>query len=200
MATPRRRVQPASERPAFEVVAESDEDLLCRIAERDPAAFEALYRRYARPVFAISLRSLRDQHRAEDAVQDTFAAVWRSAASYRPERGRAAPWLFRVARNAVIDVCRAGRRTREARLGDLPEVAADDAGPADTVEHGWTSFRVHAAVVELPERERVMIELAYWRGHSQSEIARELRLPIGTVKTRTRSALAHLAARLEETL
>jgi RNA polymerase sigma-70 factor (ECF subfamily) len=67
-------------------------------------------------------------------------------------------------------------------------------------EGGWAAFCIHVAVGELPERERVLIELAYWQGRSQSEIARELRLPLGTVKTRTRSALAHLAARLEGTL
>jgi RNA polymerase sigma-70 factor, ECF subfamily len=188
------------ERPALEIVAESDEDLLCRVAERDDRAFEALYHRYARAVFALALRSLRDHHRAEDAVQDAFAAIWRSAASYRRERGRAAPWLFRVARNVVIDVHRAKKRIPGDPVADLPDVAAAEAAPEDIAGQEWTSFQVHAAVGELPERERALIELAYWRGHSQSEIARQLELPLGTVKTRTRSALAHLAARLEGTL
>src|SRR4051812_4437168 len=73
---------------------ESDTDLLVRVADRDREAFELLYGRYVRPVFGLALRRLRDRQRAEDAVQETFAAVWRSAQSYRPERGPAAPWLY----------------------------------------------------------------------------------------------------------
>jgi len=138
--------------------------------------------------------------RAEDAVQEAFAAVWRSAASCRPERGRAASWLFRVAHNAVIDAHRARGRDRADPVGDPLEIPAADAGPDESAEQEWVSFCVHSAVAELPERERIPLELAYWHGRSQSEIARELDLPIGTVKTRTRNGLARLAARLEGTL
>src|SRR5512140_1021540 len=81
----------------------TDADLLVRVADRDRVAFEALYHRYVRSIYGIALRKLRDRQRAEDAVQETFAAVWRSAASYRPERGPAAPWLYAIARNAIVD-------------------------------------------------------------------------------------------------
>jgi RNA polymerase sigma-70 factor, ECF subfamily len=90
----------AVERPDLHLVGDSASELVCRVADRDLVAFEALYRRYARPVFGMALRRLRDRGRAEDAVQETFTAVWRSAASYRPERGPGAPWLYAVARNA----------------------------------------------------------------------------------------------------
>lgn len=198
MATAWRRSAPKHEAPAFEIVSQSDEDLVCRVAERDHLAFEALHQRYARPMFALALRQLRDPHRAEDAVQDAFTAIWRSASTYRPDRGRAAPWLFRIVRNIVIDICRRDRRTHDVR--ELPEMADESPAPQESVERAWSSFQVHAAVVGLPERERVLIELAYWQGRSQSEIARALRLPLGTVKTRTLRALAHLAAQLEGTL
>src|SRR5258707_5147416 len=85
----------------------SDVDLLVRIADRDREAFELLYDRYVRPVFGLALRRLRDRQRAEDATQETFAAVWRSAQSYKPERGPAAPSLYTVARNAIVDRQRA---------------------------------------------------------------------------------------------
>jgi RNA polymerase sigma-70 factor (ECF subfamily) len=200
MAAPSRRPDFERDRPALELVADRDDQLLCRIAKRDRDAFEVLYRRYAGPVFGTALRSLGDRQRAEDAVQEAFTAVWRSAASYRPERGHAAPWLFRIVHNVVVDAHRAQGRRRIDQVGELPEVASADPSPADMAEGGWAAFCIHVAVGELPERERVLIELAYWQGRSQSEIARELRLPLGTVKTRTRSALAHLAARLEGTL
>jgi RNA polymerase sigma-70 factor (ECF subfamily) len=86
-------------------VAESvtDGELIARVGEGDPGAFELLYRRYARPFFALALRRLGDRGRAEDAVQETFASIWRSAGSYRRERGPGAPWLYAVARNAIVD-------------------------------------------------------------------------------------------------
>jgi RNA polymerase sigma-70 factor (ECF subfamily) len=171
----------------------TDGELIARVGEGDSGAFELLYRRYARPVFALALRRLGDRGRAEDAVQETFASVWRSAGSYRQERGPGAPWLYAVARNAIVD--------RRRALGEPPaegvEEASKDAGPAERAESSWTAWRVHRALAELPENERRLIELAYWGGLSQSEIAQFLNVPLGTVKTRTRSALARLADLLE---
>src|SRR5690348_6323817 len=171
------------------VRADEDGALLVRIASGDRNAFEELYRRYVRSMFGLALRRLGDRGRAEDAVQETFASIWRSAGSYRPERGPGAPWLYAVARNAIVDRARARTETP----ADIPEEAAPDAGPADRAEQSWVSWRVHAALEELPEREREVISLAYWSGLSQSEVAEFLGLPLGTVKTRTRAALARLA-------
>jgi RNA polymerase sigma-70 factor, ECF subfamily len=167
----------------------SDGELIQRAADGDRTAFEDLYRRYARPVFGFALRRLGDRGRAEDAVQETFASVWRSAASYKPERGPGAPWLYAVARNAIVDRAR-GRTDTPVEVPDTP---ADEAGPPELAEQSWTAWRVHRALEELPEREHEVIALAYWSGLSQSEVAEYLGIPLGTVKTRTRAALAHLA-------
>lgn len=172
---------------------ESDTDLLVRVAERDREAFEILYGRYVRPVFGLALRRLRDRQRAEDAVQETFAAVWRSAGSYRPERGPAAPWLYTVARNAIVD----RQRAKTEQPTEVPETASTEPGPADRAETSFVAWRVHRALEELPEKEREVLELAYWSELSQSEVAEFLHIPLGTVKTRTRSALARLADLLE---
>jgi RNA polymerase sigma-70 factor (ECF subfamily) len=174
--------------------AERDAVLIERTARGDRAAFEELYRRFARPVLAMARRQLGDTGRAEDATQETFAAVWRSARSYRQERGSASAWLYAVARHAIID--RARQRPEPA--AEAPDEAASDAGPDERVELNWLAWRVHAALERIPERERVVLELAYWSGLSQSEIASYLDVPIGTVKTRTRAGLARLAALLEE--
>jgi RNA polymerase sigma-70 factor (ECF subfamily) len=171
----------------------SDSDLLVLVAERDRAAFEALYHRYVRSMYGLALRRLRDRQRAEDAVQETFAAVWRSAASYRPERGAAAPWLYAVARNAIIDRLRA----RNEPAAEAPDLPSTEPGPADRAESSFVAWRVHRALEELPAKEREVIELAYWSGMSQSEVAEYLHIPLGTVKTRTRSALSRLADVLE---
>ena len=97
----------------------SDDELIQRAATGDRSAFEDLYRRYARPVFGLALRRLGDRGRAEDAVQETFASIWRSAGSYKPDRGPGAPWLYAVARNAIVDRARA--RT------DIPAEIPDEA-------------------------------------------------------------------------
>jgi RNA polymerase sigma-70 factor (ECF subfamily) len=175
--------------------AESDGVLLERIGRGDQDAFEQLYRRFARPVLGMALRQLGDTGRAEDAAQETFAAVWRSARSYKAERGSASAWLYAVARHAIID---RARQRRDTVVADVPEEAADVAGPAQKAEDSWLAWRIHTALEQLPERERVVIELAYWSGLSQSEIASYLDVPLGTVKTRTRTGLARLAGILDE--
>ena len=175
------------------VTHETDADLIQRAGDGDRGAFEALYRRYARPVFGLALRRLGDRGRAEDAVQETFASVWRSARTYRPDRGPGAPWLYAVARNAIVD----RSRGRTDASGDVPERASGEPDPAERTEQSWVAWRVHRALEELPEREREVIALAYWSGLSQSEVAEFLGIPLGTVKTRTRAALQRLAEVLE---
>jgi RNA polymerase sigma-70 factor (ECF subfamily) len=172
---------------------ESDTALLVRVADRDREAFALLYERYVRTVFGLALRRLRDRQRAEDAVQETFAAVWRSAKSYRPERGPAAPWLYTVARNAIVD----RQRAKTEQPAEIPDAASGELGPAERAEASFVAWRIHRALEDLPEKEREVLELAYWSELSQSEVAEYLHIPLGTVKTRTRSALARLADLLE---
>ena len=192
-ALPRARADVTIQRVNTEV---TDAELITRVGSGDRDAFEALYQRYARPVFGLALRRLGDRGRAEDAVQETFASVWRAAGSYRPERGPGAPWLYAVARNAIVDN---GRSRREPPVEGVEEKASDES-PADRAESGWVAWRVHRALSELPENERVVIELAYWGGRSQSEVAETLGIPLGTVKTRTRTGLMRLADMLEDVL
>jgi RNA polymerase sigma-70 factor (ECF subfamily) len=189
---PRLRAVPADPTPSDDSV--TDAELLARVGERDREAFEILYGRYVRPVFGLALRRLGDRGHAEDAVQEAFAAIWRSASTYRPERGAAGGWLYTVARNAIVDRLRRNGPSTDA---ELPELASYERGPAEQAENSDVAWRVHRALEELQPREREVIELAYWSGLSQSEVAEFLHLPLGTVKTRTRSGLAHLASALE---
>jgi RNA polymerase sigma-70 factor (ECF subfamily) len=175
----------------------TDADLIQRVADGDAEAFEELHRRYARSVLGLALRRLGDRGRAEDATQDTFASLWRSAARYDPARGAAASWLYTVARNAIVDGL---RRRPEPTIDDPPEVAEPGPGPADATENEWVSWRVHRALETLPAQERSLVELAYWGGLSQTEIADYVGIPLGTVKTRTRSALRRLADDLGDDL
>ena len=126
----------------------SDGDLIQRIGIGDRNAFEALYRRFARPVFGLALRRLGDRGRAEDALQETFASIWRSASTYSPERGPGAPWLYAVARNAIVD----RSRGRVEIPADPPEEEAAEPGPPEQAEASWLSWRVHLALQDLPEQ------------------------------------------------
>jgi RNA polymerase sigma-70 factor (ECF subfamily) len=174
----------------------TDGELIRRAGDGDRGAFEVLYRRYSRPVFGLALRRLGDRGRAEDAVQETFASVWRAARTYKPERGPGGPWLYAVARNAIVDRSRARSETPV----ETPEEESLADGPPEQAEANWIAWRVHRALEELSPNERSVIELAYWSGLSQSEVAEYLGIPLGTVKTRTRAALARLAVVLEEEL
>jgi len=174
----------------------TDSELIERVADGDRPAFEELYRRYAPAVLGLAVRRLGDRGRAEDAAQDAFVAIWRSAGTYDPGRGTGAPWLYAVARNAITD----GLRRAPEPAAELEDRPGGEPDPADRAEASWTAWRVHRALEVLPPHERPVIELAYWRGLSQSEIAESLGIPLGTVKTRTRSALARLADALEEEL
>jgi len=172
----------------------TDGALIERIATRERGAFEELYARFARPVLGLALRRLGDRGRAEDSVQEVFAAVWRSSASYDRSRGPGGAWLYTIARNAIVDE---QRRRRAPTVADPPDVVSPDPTPDQEAEASWNAWRVHRALETLPEHERAVIDLAYFSGLSQSEVADFLQIPLGTVKTRTRSGLARLADALE---
>jgi RNA polymerase sigma-70 factor (ECF subfamily) len=173
----------------------TDAALVQAIVEGSPDAFEHLYRRYARSVFGLALRRLGDRELAEETTQEVFVALWRSARGYQRERGSVSAWLYAIARNAVVD---RARHRREPPVEHVEEEPSEDPGPAEQAEASWVSWRMHSALSHLPEREREVIELAYWSGLAQSEVAERLGIPLGTVKTRTRSALQRLADILEQ--
>src|ERR671934_2470657 len=128
--------------PVAVATAETDGRLIERIGRGDRDAFDQLYRRFARPVLAMALRQLGDNGRAEEAAQEAFAAVWRSARSYRSERGSGSAWLYAVARHAIIDRA----RQRREHVADVPEEAAEGPGPAERAEESWLAWRVHSAL------------------------------------------------------
>jgi RNA polymerase sigma-70 factor (ECF subfamily) len=171
----------------------TDVDLLVRIGEGDADAFAMLWRRLSGPVLALGRRTLSDDAAAEDVAQETFATIWRVAATFDPERGAPAGWIFTIARNAARDVA---RRRRLTVVEEVPDVVDPGIGPEDEALRSAERFRIHMALAGLNPRAREVIELAYFEGLSQSEIAERIDVPLGTVKTRTRNALARLAESL----
>ena len=178
--------------------AKDDVRLLARVADRDADALGALYDRHGRVVFGLLYRMLGSPEAAEEVTQDTFHAVWRRSTTYRAERGPVRTWIIAIARNAAID-WRRTRGKRQQRDATLDEAMAlvDDTRVDDRVIASLSGERLRAAVASLPAEQRDALSLAFWSGLTQTEIAARTAVPLGTVKTRIRLAMAKLRERLE---
>jgi RNA polymerase sigma-70 factor (ECF subfamily) len=155
-----------------------------------------LYDLYGRHAYALALRVIRDRTLAEDAVQDAFLSVWRGAAGYRPERTTPSTWILTIVHRRAVDIVRREQRRRADPLDDYQEPAGD--ATDETVLARDEGTRVRQALAQLAPAQRRLLELAYFGGLTQSEIAVELDLPLGTVKSRTFTALSRLRSLLEQ--
>ena len=169
-----------------------DAALLARIVERDERAVEALYARYSGPLYSLAYQVTGAERFAQDVVQEVFVALWRDANRFDPARGAVAPWLFSLARHKAIDLVRreANIRKRTADV-DLEFHESDD----DVDQETWHRIRkekVLAAIEELTPVQREALELAFFGGLTHVEVADKLDIPLGTAKTRIRSALLRL--------
>ena len=175
----------------------SDEALVALVARSDEAALAELYDRYGRVAFGLAFRILRDRALAEDAVQDAFFAAWRTAARFAPQRAKASAWLLTLVHRRAVDLV---RREERRRTEPLAEVSASPAGK-DTAEAAWIVLertRVQEALRQIPDPQREALELAYYGGYTQSEIAERLGEPVGTIKSRMFNGLARLRDLLRE--
>lgn len=196
----------------------SDAELMRRVVQGDEDAFGALYDRYAEVVFGAAIRYLGDRQLAEDVVQDAYLALWNRADHFDPAAGSLLGWLSTIARNRAFDRLRAaGRRPttvsmsataqdgesdlealeRAVAVGQPVASAPADGDPETAMLRAWSGAIVRATLSDMPELERRAIELAYYEGLTQSEIAAQLGWPLGTVKTRTRRGLERLRAALD---
>jgi RNA polymerase sigma-70 factor (ECF subfamily) len=175
-----------------------DAALLGRVSEGDERALEALYSRYGRACFALARRILDDNHLAEDVVQQVFTALWKGS-GYDVRRGAVSTWLMSVTHHKAIDVLRreAPRRMRLAPEQALMEVAVAGPGPDDEAWLRLRAERTREALRTLPAEQREVLLLAYYGGYTQTEIADLTGLPLGTVKSRTLTALRRLRTVLE---
>ena len=179
----------------------SDEALIALVARGDDTALAELYDRVGRVAYGIAFRILRDERLAEDAVQEGFLAVWRSAATFRAERAKASTWVVTLVHRRAVDIVRREERRRAEPLE--PAGVQDTPDPSGSAEdEAWLGFereRVLTALAALPDAQRESLELAYYGGYSQSELAEMLGVPIGTIKSRMFAGLARLRELLDET-
>lgn len=168
----------------------SDEQLLEAIAGGDERALGVLYDRFGRVAYGVALRVLRDRALAEDAVQEAFLAIWRSAERYRLERAKPSTWILTLVHRRAVDLVRREDRRRAEPLDEPPEAAGGEVPE----EAGLRERRaaVQAALGRLPDDQRQALELAYYGGYTQSELAERLGVPLGTVKSRMFAGLTRL--------
>jgi RNA polymerase sigma factor (sigma-70 family) len=177
-----------------------DAALLARIRERDERAVAELYARYGGPLYGLAHQVTRSERFAEDVVQEVFVAVWKDASRFDPSRGAVGPWLFSLARHKAIDLV---RREANVRKHTAEVDLSFEEAPDDVDREAWQNMRrdrVRAAVAELPDIQREALELAFFAGLTHVEVAERLGVPLGTAKTRIRTALLRLRDRLGDSL
>ena len=172
-----------------------DAALIRRMVDADETALGALYDRWVRSLYSLVLHLLRDPDEAEDVVEETFWQAWRKADSYEPSKGAVSTWLLTIGRRKALDRLRARKRNREDPLedergfSDLPSTSPD---PGSEAEGSELREHIRTALRELPQEQREVLELGYFSGLSQAEIAEKTGQPLGTVKTRMRLAMQKL--------
>ena len=173
--------------------AEADIDVVQRLAAGDRDAVAELYDRHAARIMGLAIRIVRNSSDAEDVVQEVFSQAWRTAPNYQPARGTVAGWLLMMARTRAIDRLRSRQARRDAADGaDLDGLPADVAPVSEQLIASQQAARVREAMMTLPVEQRTALELAYFEGLTQTEIAERTQTPLGTVKTRIRTALTSL--------
>jgi RNA polymerase sigma-70 factor, ECF subfamily len=185
-----------------ELVELGDADLIGRAADGDARALEVLYDRYARVVYSFALRIVGDQQLAEELLQEVFFRAWQQGSSFRSNRGSFITWLLSITHNMAIDEVRKRRRRPQKSDNDDPETALAGVPDArqDVEEEVWLGTlreTISAALETLPPAQREAIELAYFRGLTQREIAEKTGEPLGTIKTRMRLGMQKLRDQLE---
>jgi RNA polymerase sigma factor (sigma-70 family) len=169
----------------------SDEGLLSLIAGSDEDALAELYDRFGGVAYGLALRILRDDALAQDAVQEAFLAVWRTADRFLAERARASTWVLTIVHRRAVDLVRREDRRRAEPLESAPEPAAGES-VEETAELGFQRRVVQEALRRLPPEQRQALELGYYGGLTQSELAERLDAPLGTIKSRMFTGLARL--------
>ena len=177
----------------------SDEALVALVARADDEALAELYDRFGALAFGLARRVLRDAALAEDAVQEAFIAVWRSASRFSAQRSSARAWILMLVHRRAVDLVRSSERRRAEPLPeDADRVDGQVSEPDDLVWLRLQRERVTQALAQLPDPQREALELAYFGGFTQSELADRLGEPLGTIKSRMHSGLARLRGLLDD--
>jgi RNA polymerase sigma factor (sigma-70 family) len=178
-----------------------DLELHRQVVLGETAAFEELYRRYAPAAYGLAMRVTGQAQLAQDVVHDAFLALWRAPEAFDPARGAFRTFLLSLVHHRAVDTVRREERLRRRTLRMNPGTVEDEDSTEEVVEEAWLAHRrsrVRAALLDLPPEQREVLELAYFHGYKQAEVAQKLGIPLGTVKTRTLAAMRKLQRALTE--
>ncbi|RLJ38815.1 RNA polymerase sigma-70 factor (ECF subfamily) [Acidovorax sp. 106] len=172
-------------------------ELIDRVAAQDDSALKALYERTSSKLFGLALRIVRQRDAAEDVLQDAFVAIWRGAGSYRASLSPPMAWMGLIVRSRALDALRKRTTDRSDVTDELDDLLSDTlegdgANPMDVTEASEQAFALHQCLAKLDGKQREVVSLAYLRDQSHSELAEQLKLPLGTVKTWIRRGLDQL--------
>ncbi|MGI9070537.1 MAG: sigma-70 family RNA polymerase sigma factor [Bryobacteraceae bacterium] len=178
----------------------ADVELIERLRKRDPEGLAAAYDRYGRVAYSVFVRITRDQSAAEDLVQELFIRLWNRGRDFDPSRGTLGVWILSIARNMAIDHVRSAQARFTTRLLPIEHIdqLSSGANPSEPESVIDRSRILSAALSDLTFNEKRVLELAYFEGFSQSEIAERLKEPLGTVKSRARSGLGRIRRAIQE--
>ncbi len=165
-----------------------------RLLRHEKEAFEQLYDDYSAAIYGLTLKILKDEALAEDALQETFVRIWRKIQTYDPSKGRLFTWMLNIARNISIDMLRARESRKVSQTTSLQQHSFDAKGPSTTIQVEHIGLR--EIVDGLPAEQKQVIDLIYFLGYTQAEVAEEFGIPLGTVKSRVRLAMNHLRAKI----
>ncbi len=171
-----------------------DEALIVRLVQRDVRALDTLYARYSRPAFSLALKIIGDREVVEEVVQEVFLRLWTRAHTFDPQRGKLLSWLLTITHHRAVDELRR-RRSQPETEGFQEQLAASDepaSDPSETYAQIEDREVVQSALAQLPPAQRVPIQMAYYGGLTQVEIAQSLKEPLGTIKTRMRLGMQKL--------
>lgn len=190
-------IRASADSPEPVVPPETPESLLALVARGDRPAFDRLYDRYANAVYGLVRRVLRDPAQSEEVTQEVLVDLWRSAASFDPDRGSASAWIMTIAHRKAVDRVRSAQAStlRDVRVAQLGEERPYDV-VAEAVEHRMETEQVVRALKDLTDLQREAVTLAYYGGYTHVQIAELLGVPLGTVKTRIRDGLIRMRDRL----
>lgn len=165
-----------------------------RLLRHEREAFEQLYDNYSEAIYGITLKILKDEALAEDALQETFVRIWRKIQTYDPSKGRLFTWMLNIARNISIDMLSASESRKVSKTTSIEDFSFDAKGPSTTMQVEHIGLR--ELVDKLPPDQKQVIELIYFLGYTQAEVADEFNIPLGTVKSRVRLAMNYLRSKV----
>lgn len=169
----------------------TEEELISRLRAKDAAAFSYLYDNYSGAIYGVIFRHFEDQEQSEDILQETFVKIWKNIASYDESKGRLYTWMLNIARNLAIDHKRS-RSFKSSEKNQSLDVSVNAVNSSGSAAFNTDKIGLKETVAKLKPESQTIIELLYFKGYTQDEVSKELNMPLGTVKTRTRSALIEL--------